>query len=319
MLHFLLQTEKGVLILLTLTAVMWGGNAVTAKYVVSELPPITTAFFRFALVSVILLALVWRVEGAGCLPRRRQLPGILALAATGIFGHNLFVYTGVKLSSATNMSLFAAINPVVTACLAALFLRERLTGRQMLGVATSLAGVLVVITRGQLAVITGLSFNLGDILLASAPVAWAIYSVVGRRVMKGMSALAATAWASLGGSLLLFAAALAEGFRGDIALSPLGWTSMAYMVFGSGVLAFYWWNQGVTVIGPSRAAVFMNVIPLSGMLLAALLLHETVSIEQAAGAALIIGGVWLTTTQTASAAPGGSGREKDISARPRNT
>ncbi len=313
MLRFLLQTEKGVLILLTLTAVMWGGNAVTAKYVVGELPPITTAFFRFALVSVVLVALVWRSEGAACLPRRQQLPGIAAMAATGIFGHNLFVYTGVKLSSATNMSLFAAINPVVTACLAAVFLHERLSGRQMLGVAASLAGVLAVITRGKLSVLMGLSFNVGDVLLASAPVAWAIYSVVGRRVMKGMSALAATAWAAVGGSLLLFAAALAGGFRGEIVLSPLGWTSMMYMVFGSGVLAFYWWNQGVTVIGPSRASIFSNVIPLSGMLLAALLLHETVSLEQALGATLIISGVGLTTWTAAAATTGEKGREKDIS------
>lgn len=313
MLRFLLHTEKGVLILLTLTAVMWGGNAVTAKYVVGELPPITTAFFRFALVSVILLTLVWRIEGAQCLPRRQQVPGIMAMAATGIFGHNLFVYTGVKLSSAINMSLFAAINPVVTACLAAVFLHERLTRRQMLGVAVSLAGALAVITRGKWSVITGLSFNVGDILLASAPVAWAVYSVVGRRVMKGMSALAATAWASVGGMVLLLAAALAEGFRGEIVLSPLGWTGMMYMVFGSGVLAFYCWNQGVTVIGPSRASIFSNVIPLSGMVLATVLLNETVSIEQAAGAAMIISGVWLTT-QTPPMLPGILRRKEDISA-----
>jgi drug/metabolite transporter (DMT)-like permease len=283
-----------------MTAILWGGNAVTAKYVVGELPPITTAFFRFALVSVILLGLVWYQEGAKCLPRRDQLPGILAMAATGIFGHNLFVYTGVKLSSATNMSLFSAVNPVVTASLAAAFLHERLTRRQIAGVALSLAGVLVVITRGNLGSLTGLTFNIGDILLASAPVAWAIYSVVGRRVMRGMSALAATAWASLGGSFLLLAAALAEGFDGSVVLSPVGWAGMAYMILCSGVAAFYWWNHGVTVIGPSRAAVFSNVIPLSGMLLAALFLHETISPQQAAGAAMIISGVWLTTRSPAA-------------------
>ncbi len=298
MLRFLLHTEKGVVIILTLTAVMWGGNAVTAKYVVGELPPVTTAFFRFAWVSAILLALVWRMEGSKCLPQRRQLPGILAMAATGIFGHNFLVYSGVKLSTATNMSLFAAVNPVITACLAAIFLHERLTRRQMLGVALSLAGVVTVITRGDLSVLTGLRFNIGDILLAAAPVAWAVYSVVGRRVMRGMSALAATAWASVAGSALLLVAALWEGFDGSIVLSPLGWMSMAYMIIGSGVIAFYWWNQGVTVIGPSRAAIFMNLIPVSGMFLAAVLLNEAVSAEQLVGAAMIIGGVWLTTQKT---------------------
>jgi len=300
LLRCLMRPERGVLILLTLTAILWGGNAVTAKYVVGELPPITTAFFRFAWVSVILLGLVWHQEGVRCLPRRNQLPGLMAMAVTGIFGHNLFVYTGVKLSSATNMSLFAAVNPVVTASLAAVFLHERLTRRQIAGVVLSFAGVLAVITRGNLNILAGLTFNVGDILLALAPVAWAIYSVVGRRVMQGISALAATAWASLGGSFLLLAAALAEGFDGSVALSPVGWAGMAYMILCSGVAAFYWWNHGVTFIGPSRAAVFSNVIPLAGMLLAAVFLHETVSPQQAAGAAMIISGVWLTTRAPAA-------------------
>lgn len=310
MLRFLLHTEKGVLVLLTLTAVMWGGNAVTAKYVVGELPPVTTAFFRFAWVSAILLALVWRTEGKRCLPERRQLPGILAMALTGIFGHNFLVYSGVKLSTATNMSLFAAVNPVITACLAAIFLHERLAKRQMLGVALSLAGVVTVITRGDASVLTGLSFNIGDIMLAAAPVAWAIYSVVGRRVMRGMSALAATAWASVAGSAVLLVAALWEGFDGSIALNAVGWASMAYMIVGSGVLAFYWWNQGVIVIGPSRAAIFMNLIPLSGMFLAAVLLNESVSPEQLIGAAMIIGGVWLTTQKPRPVAPVRTGEQE---------
>lgn len=300
MLRFLMRTERGVLILLTLTAILWGGNAVTAKYVVGELPPITTAFFRFAWVSVILLGMVWHQEGARCLPRRDQLPGIMAMAVTGIFGHNLLVYTGVKLSSATNMSLFAAVNPVVTASLAAVFLHERLARRQIAGVVLSFTGVLAVITRGNLNILAGLTFNVGDILLSLAPVAWAIYSVVGRRVMQGISALAATAWASLGGSFLLLAAALAEGFDGSVVLTPVGWAGMAYMILCSGVAAFYWWNHGVTFIGPSRAAVFSNVIPLAGMLLAAVFLHETVSPQQAAGAAMIISGVWLTTRAPAA-------------------
>lgn len=296
-------SEKGVYILLVLTTVMWGGNAVTAKIVVSELPPITTAFFRFAWVSVILLALVWRVEGRKCLPGREKWLGVAVLGATGIFGHNLFVYTGVKYSTATNMSLLATINPVVTACLAALFLHERLSYRQMAGVGLSLFGVLVVVTKADWQVLAGLRFNVGDVLLALAPVAWAVYSVVVRQVMRGLSALAAIAWASAVGSLLLLVAAVQEGFTGSVTLSPVGWVSMLYMIFGSGVVAFYLWNYCVGVIGPSRAAVFSNVIPLAGMTFAAVLLKEAISWVQLLGAAMIISGVWLTTRPAGQASP----------------
>lgn len=307
--QFFLHTEKGVYILLTLTAVLWGGNAVTAKITVGELPPVTTAFFRFAWVSVILLSLAVWSEGRKCLPTWRQLPGIVALGVTGIFGHNYLVFSGVKYSTATNMSLLAAANPVITACLAAVFLHERLAPRQMAGVFISFIGVGTIITKGNFGALAQLSLNYGDVLLAIAPVSWAVYSIIGRKVMRGISALSATAWASLIGSSMLLVAACLEGFDGSIALSPLGWVSMAYMIVGSGCLAFFWWNQGVSVVGPNRAAIFVNVIPVSGMAFAALLLRETVTWQQVAGAALIVSGVWLTTSAAKLDRPATTGRD----------
>jgi drug/metabolite transporter (DMT)-like permease len=193
------------------------------------------------------------------------------------------------------MSLLNAFNPVVTACLAAVFLGERLAARQVFGVAFSVGGVGLVVTGGDWTVLTGLAFNTGDILLALAPMSWAAYSIIGRRVMRGVTPLAATAWASVAGTAMLFLLALADGFNGRIALSALGWVSMAYMILGSGCLAFLWWNQGVAVVGPTRAAMFINIMPIAGMAFAALLMHERIGWQQLIGAALIISGVWLTT------------------------
>jgi len=293
------KTEKGVYVLLTLTAILWGGNAVAAKYTVGQLAPSTTAFFRFAWVSVILVSLAFYIEGRRCLPRFKQLPGIIAMGITGIFMHNFFTYSGVKLSSATNMSLLNALNPVITACLAAIFLKEHLTLRQLSGIAVSFLGVGIVITKGDWMTIIRLSFNQGDILLALAPVCWALYSIAGRKVMRGMTALAATAWAGIFGSLILLFFAWGEGFGGLLNLNYWGWVSMLYMIIGSGFFAFLWWNQGVAVIGPNRAAIFTNIIPVSGMIFAALLVNETIACQQFAGAALIISGVCLTTQKGA--------------------
>lgn len=289
------RSEKGVYVLLTITAILWGGNAVAAKYVVGELPPVTTAFFRFSLVSIILVVLAFYTEGRSCIVHRNQLPGVIGLGITGIFLHNFFTYSGVKLSTAVNMSLFNAVNPVATVCLALVFLQERLTARHAVGVAISFFGVGVVITKGNWAVLTGLSFNSGDILLILAPICWAAYSIIGRNVMKNMSALAATAWASIVGSLLLFAAALIEGFTGIISLSFWGWIGMLYMILGSGCMAFLWWNFGVSVVGASHAAMFTNIVPIAGMIFASFIVKENVSWQQIAGAILIISGVYLTT------------------------
>ena len=280
---------------MSLTTVLWGGNSVAAKFVVAELPPVITAFLRFACVSTILLTVVWFREGKKCLPRVNQIPGIIAMGITGIFLFNYLIYAGVKESSATNMSLFGALNPVATAFLAAIFLHERLTRAQMAGIAIAFLGVAIVITKGDLTVLAGIQFNHGDILLVLAPISWAVYSIFGRKVMRDFSALGATAWAGLVGTLLLFILALGAGFNGTVSLSFWGWVGMIYMILGSGCMAFFLWNHGISIVGPNRAAIFMNLLPVSGMILAALLIHEVITPLQIGGAALIISGVWLTT------------------------
>ncbi|WP_171904696.1 DMT family transporter [Sporolituus thermophilus] len=290
-----LHSERVVYILLTATAILWGGNAVTAKYTVGELSPITTAFFRFAWVSIILIGVTLYIEGKKALPTVRQLPWLLALGMTGIFFNNFLFFTGVKYSTAANASLLAAANPVITAVLSALFLHEGLQLRQVIGIALSFVGVGIVVTKGSWQVLSSLSFNYGDLLLAAAPVSWSVYSIIGRKAMREMSALKATAWSSLVGAFALLAMAVREGYHGAIHLSLLGWVNMVYMIIGSGVLAFYWWNQGVAVIGPSRATIFTNLIPLFGMGFAAFFLHERLAWPQLLGAAMILAGVWLTT------------------------
>ncbi len=142
-----LYTDKGVYILLTLTAILWGANAVTAKYTVGELAPTTTAFLRFGAVSIILGVVVWLSEGKKALPSRRQVPGIVLLGLTGIFLNNFFFFSGIQQTTAANASLLVGGGPVFTAALSAVFLRERLSRQQLLGVAISFAGVGVVVTR----------------------------------------------------------------------------------------------------------------------------------------------------------------------------
>lgn len=296
--------EKKVYLLLTATAVLWGGNAVTAKFTVGELSPSVVVFVRFTGVTIILLAMTLLTNGKKGLPTVRQLPGIIALGIIGIFLQNYLFYTGVKYSTATNASLLAAANPTITALLTAIFYHEKLRPKQLYGIGVSFLGVAIVVTKGSWQVISQLEFNYGDVLLAIAPVTWAIYSLIGRRVMQQIPALTATAWSSLVGTVLLFILALSEGFTGQIQLSAYGWANMIYMIIGSGVLAFYWWNKGVAVIGPNRAAIFVNIIPVAGMICAALLLHEAITMLQIAGAIMIIAGVWLTTQAEAAVKTG---------------
>ncbi len=293
-------TDKGVYILLVVTNLLWGVNSVAAKFAVSEMPPVTVAFLRFAGVSIILSIAVWISEGKKAIPSWRQVPGLLFLGSTGIFLNNFFFFSGVQQTTAANASLLVGGGPVFTAFLCAVFLKERLTYQQLLGIGISFLGVGAVVTKGSWEIITGLSFNYGDIFLVLGSVSWSVYSIIGRRVMREISALAATAWSSAIGSVGLLVLAVSQGFDGSVHLSALGWGSMVFMIIGSGVLAFYFWNHGVSVVGPNRTAVFINIIPLSGMMFAMLLLGESLTISQLVGAGMIITGVWLTTRNTAA-------------------
>lgn len=298
MIQFFMRTERGVCFLLILTAIMWGGNVVAAKFVVQEIPPIATAFIRFAGVSIFLLSLVFILEGKKAIPVRSQIVSLTSLAVTGVFLNNVFFFTGVKYSAAINASLLMAINPVITVSMTAIFLKETLRMQQLAGIALSLLGVCIVVTKGSWEIASQLTFNDGDLMLLTASASWTIYSIIGRKVMKEISPLAATAWATLIGALMLGIAAVWEGFRGNISLSGTGWISMIYMILCSGGAAFYWWNHGITVIGPNRVSIFTNIIPLSGMLFASILLKESIVGFQMIGAAFIIAGVWLTNQTT---------------------
>lgn len=289
------SAHKEVYITLALTALLWGGNPVTAKYVISQIEPMTAVFLRFLGISLILICLTLYREGKKGIPGLSLWPSIIAMGSFGIFINSAFQFIGLSYTSAVNCTLISATTPAMTAAFTSIFMNDKLSKQQWLGVAASLFGALLVISKGSLMVIASLSINYGDILIFFSQVSWAFYSIKGRSVMKTLSPIATTAWTGLVGTIFFFIFAVWYGFDGKVNLNPYGWFSMAYMIFGSGVLAFCWWNQGVAAVGPTRTTIFTNIIPISGMCFATIFLHESVNWPQLTGAACIIGGICMTT------------------------
>jgi len=190
--------------------------------------------------------------------------------------------------------LVSALTPALTAFMAGMFLKERLSMRQWIGVLISMSGVVFLVAHGSMEVIKHLAFNTGDLLFLGGQLGWAAYTLLGRRVLRDMSPMATTAWAGLAGAVFMGAATLFEGQFSVHNLSYFGWLSMIYMIAGSGILAFNWWNVGVSAVGPNRASIFFNVIPLAGMLLSVVLLHEHIGWRECVGGACILFGVYLT-------------------------
>jgi drug/metabolite transporter (DMT)-like permease len=298
----IMQRTRATYLKLVMTTFFWGGTFVAGKWAVGEAPPFFVATLRFAIASVVLWALVaWRGRRSG---ERFHLPeggaqwaGLFSLGLTGVFLYNFVFLTGLSRTSATNGSLIVAFNPLLTAVLSAWWLKERVRPVQAGGLLLALLGVGVVITRGSIEVIRNLSFNHGDILMLGAPLAWALYTIAGKKVLRTFPPLVATAYASLFGTLLLLPAAALEGslFSGVYHLTAYGWISVLQLALLGTVVGFVWWYDGVAKLGAARASVFVNLVPMFGVLLSALILSEKLNLSQLAGGIVVGIGVAIGT------------------------
>jgi drug/metabolite transporter (DMT)-like permease len=284
---------------LVATTFFWGGTFVAGKWAVSEAPPLFVAFLRFAIASVVLFALValrFRMRGERFpVPKGRgKWAGLFSLGLTGVFLYNYIFLVGLSWTTATNGSLIVAFNPLLTAVLSALWLKERVRTVQAAGLFLALLGVGGIVTNGSIEVLRRLSFNPGDLLMLGAPLAWALYTILGKKVLAWCPPLPATAYASLFGTLLLLPAAALEGslLTGAARLSVYGWMSVLQLALLGTVAGFTWWYEGVEALGAARAAAFVNLVPLFGVLLAALILGERMAWSQLLGGILVVAGVY---------------------------
>jgi drug/metabolite transporter (DMT)-like permease len=281
---------------------------------VGEAPPFFAASCRFIIASLVLVPLAaWQARRSGGtfpLPGSfRQLAGLFSLGLTGVFLYNAVFFTGLKLTSAGNGALIVAINPLVTAVLSALWLRERVSAGQAAGLLLSLLGVSVVIARGSLELFSTLAFNKGDLIMLGAPLCWALYSILGKKMLRSFTPLAATAYAACFGALLLVPAALLEhaALGGPLpGFSWLGWLAVLQLALLGTVVGFVWWYEGVQAIGTARAAAFVNLVPLFGAVLAALVLGERIMAAQIWGGFLVVVGVYWGSRQAARPALAGN-------------
>jgi drug/metabolite transporter (DMT)-like permease len=287
-----------VYIKLVFVTLFWGGTFIAGRILAQQIPLMTAAAGRFAVAVTLLLFIAWKVEGG--LPRlnRSQLAATAALGLTGIFLYNVCFFAALARMPAGRTALFVALNPIVTALAAAVLFRERLGTVKWLGIVIALLGAAVIITRGDLVSVLydiGRSVGLGEVLMFCAISSWAAYTLIGRSVLKGLTPIAATTYAALWGLLFLAVGAAFE--FPDIEWSRFGWqvwASIFYLgAFGT-VIGFVWYYEGVKAIGPSRTAVFNNLVPAFGIVLASLLLGEPILISMLVGGALAIIGVTLT-------------------------
>lgn len=282
--------------LLVLTMAAWGGTFVAGRLVASECLPLTAAFWRFALAAMILIPLLLKREGRFW-PAGLPFSGWISLAllgATGMFGYNYFFIKGLSLTEAGRASVIVAVNPCLTYLGTVLFFGEKFTGRGLGGLALALGGAMLVITHGQPWILFSGQIGTGEILIFGCVICWAAYSLIGKMVLEKLSPLMATTWACLFGLLFLAPGAVLEsGPTAFLSFSPTVWFSLAFLGLAGTALGFTLYYQGIVSLGAGRAAIFINLVPVFGILCGWLFLSEKLDWSLAAGLGLVLAGIRL--------------------------
>ncbi len=284
-------------LLLSLSALFWAGNWVVGRAMRNDMGPVAMGFWRWTLALAILLPFV-AAELLRRLPvLRANWRGLMLLGALGAVAFNTMVYTGLQFTAATNGVLFNSVTPVLIILMSGLFLRENLSRLQAVGVACSLAGVAAIVARGEPALLARLQFNTGDLWLMAAMVLWAGYTVLVPRLRPPALSAPAFLAAMLALSLpLLLPVYLWEwSVRGGFAISVASVSALAYYATLPSIVAYLFWNRAVAQVGPNRAGLFVHLMPVFGALLSVVFLGERLHGYHFAGAALIFGGIYLTT------------------------
>jgi drug/metabolite transporter (DMT)-like permease len=280
-------------LLLTLTALMWAGHSIVGRLAIGQISPMTLTCGRWALA---LAPIVFAARGSLRRDLRIMRPRwrfVVAMGALGFTAFNALFYVAAHRTSALNLSIVQGIVPALVLLGIRLFYGARIGAMQALGAFATMLGVIAIAAQGDWARLASLSFNSGDLMILIACVIYAGYAIGlrNRPRVSGLGLLAAFAFVALATSIPLFALEIVSG--GFIWPSPIGLAALAYAALLPSFLAQLFFMRGVELIGPGRAGVFVNLVPLFGALMAVGLLGEPFAAYHVAALGLVVGGIML--------------------------
>ena len=283
--------------LLALVTVIWAGNFPLAKAGLSELSPITLTATRALVTAPVLLAIVRMVYGPPPPLRRRDYATFVTLALAGLVGNTTMWYWGMRYTSPVNAGILGAAAPVIVAVASALWLRDPLTRRNVLGVALTALAVLLTVAHGSLKVLRTLSFNRGDIIILCSQLLWTVYTLYSRANKSALPSATVQAGVYTVSALALLPLALFE--HPWASLPRAGWAGWGAILYAAafGTVSHIWYYQCVRVVGAGRAAVFTNLTPFVVIALSALLLGVPIRWYHLVGATVVLAGVVLATAK----------------------
>ncbi|MFC1672940.1 DMT family transporter [Pseudomonadota bacterium] len=284
-------------LLLTLSALFWGGNFVVGRWAHTDIGPLNLTFVRWLVAALILTPFVAAGIWAHRETIRRHFVLLFVLALTGMVMFHSFTYIALHTTTAINATFVLAAMPMVIPVVSRIAGDERLNTRQAIGIFISIVGVAVIIARGDVDVLLSLSFTPGDLWVLAAVVAWSVYSVLVRRKpasLPPMVLLGITQWIAVITLLPFYAWEVSE--IGGFAVTTSNILVIAYVAVFASIAAFVCWNAGVTSLGANKAGLFIHLIPLFASIFSIIFLGESLNAYHFVGIAPILMGIYLTTT-----------------------
>jgi drug/metabolite transporter (DMT)-like permease len=280
-------------LLLTLAVLFWSGNFVLGRAVRADIPPIGLAFWRWSVATLIIVwpALPWIRRDWPTI--QRHLPIILLLAALGVTIFNTLIYAGLQHTIALNALLLQTMMPVMIVAMSFVLFRDRVTALQAAGIVFALGGAVTIIVQGDLQTLQTLAFNPGDIIIFTAVVAYAGYSVMLRK-RPPMHPLSFVAITFIVGAAMLLPFYIWETlWRRAVRWDGLAIASVAYVAIFPSIISFLCFNRGVELIGANRAGLFLYLMPLFGGFMALVFLGERLAWFHGVGMLFIVAGILM--------------------------
>ena len=284
---------------LVLAVFFWSGNFIVGRGIHNDIPPITLAFWRWAIALLIVLPF-----SLGPMMRQRDLIGrnwkiLTLLAILSVTNFSMFIYMALKSTSVTNAVLINSMTPIFIVVVSWMGFKDRITLRQGIGIAISLAGLMFILTKGNLSTLVAVRFSKGDVWTIFAGISWALYSVLLRKCPVEFDSLSFLSTTIIIGVFFIFPFYIWEigtGKTMNVSQASIG--SIIYLALFASVLAYIFWNNAVKTIGANKTGIFIHLMPVFSIILAMIFMDEKLRGYHIKGTILIFSGIFMTTAHT---------------------
>lgn len=282
-------------LLALLATIVWSGNFIVARGLNEVYTPITISFFRWGIASIGILPIAYHYLRKDFDLLKRQWKLMLILSFLGVTLFNTLIYTAAHFTSALNLSLLAITAPFYVVILNRIVFKEKLNIRQVVGFFIVAAGLLALLSKGDLQVLMEMKFNKGDLLMAVAATVFATYSILVQKKNPEIGSLSFVSATFIIGEILLAPLFVAEQLLSapDIEFTKRSFFQLLYIGIGPSIISFYLWNKAIVSIGSTRAATIYNTLPIFSAFFASLILDEPILALQIISALVTITGIIL--------------------------